>query len=129
MPTRRYAGAVRKAQLELQAPQLHAGNVEEVELLAALLVVDVGFLQGHPSHDGSRGAAHAAQSLVRARHHMEIGALVIEAQLRGSAERVRGAEGLAGSGLVVEQGIEALGILRRSQMATRSSQWLSWRSW
>ena len=58
MPARRYHGAVREAQLELQAPQLHPGNVEEVELLAALLVVvghRVGFLQGHAPHDGSRG--------------------------------------------------------------------------
>ena len=71
MPTRRYDGTVRKAQLELQAPQLHAADVEEVELLAALLIVvghRIRFLQGNPSHDGSRGSAHAADSLVRARH-------------------------------------------------------------
>ena len=116
MPTRRYDGTVREAQLELQPPQLHPGNVEEVKLLAALLVVvghRVGFLQGYPPHDGARGAPHAAQRLVRARHHMQVDALVIVAQLRGSAEGGRSIEGLAGTRLVVEQGVEALGVLRR----------------
>ena len=80
MPTRRYHGAVGKAQLELQAPQLHPGNVEEVELLARLLVVIchwVGFLQGDPPHDGARGPAHAAQRLVRARDHVQINDFIV----------------------------------------------------
>ena len=79
MRTRRYDGTVREAQLKLHAPQLHPGNVEEVELLAALLAVRRHWerlLERHPSYTGPRGPPHATERLVCAGDHMEIHALV-----------------------------------------------------
>ena len=49
MTSRRHHAAVGKGQGELKSPQLHAGNVQEVELLSALLVMilhRVGLLIG-----------------------------------------------------------------------------------